>query len=452
MNIKSKHILQKCMIVFLWLIIWQMVSLFVRNEILVAGPLETAKALLKDGMEIRFWKTVGISLFKIMGGLLAGLFTGFVLAVLSYRHSFLEQFLEPAMVFAKSVPVAGFAVILLIWWGSGFLSVAISFLVTLPLMYVNILEGLKNCDTKLLEMAALFSFSPRAKAFYLYRQSLKPFLLSGLKTGVGISIKAGVAAEVIGTPKWSIGAALYEAKIYLETDRVFAWIIVVILLGLIAEKLFLGIVSLLFARKPKVIAKARRPVPVKGVCIRNVTKSFGEKSVLQNLSYTMKEGEITCLMAPSGAGKTTLLHILAGLCDADSGEILWDGPGTPGIGMVFQEDRLLEEETALKNVEMACPERTTAKEVLSELLPMEALNKKISALSGGMKRRVCIARALAAQADVLVLDEPFTGLDEENRKKAVRVILKHLNGRIMILSTHNGEDAELLGAKVWKIS
>ena len=452
MNIKSKHILQKCMIVFLWLIIWQMVSLFVRNEILVAGPLETAKALLKDGMEIRFWKTVGISLFKIMGGLLAGLFTGFVLAVLSYRHSFLEQFLGPAMVFAKSVPVAGFAVILLIWWGSGFLSVAISFLVTLPLMYVNILEGLKNCDTKLLEMAALFSFSPRAKAFYLYRQSLKPFLLSGLKTGVGMSIKAGVAAEVIGTPKWSIGAALYEAKIYLETDRVFAWIIVVILLGTIAEKLLLGIVSLLFACKPKVIAKARRQVPVKGVCIRNVTKSFGEKSVLQNLSYTMKEGEITCLMAPSGAGKTTLLHILAGLCDADSGEILWDGPGTPGIGMVFQEDRLLEEETALKNVEMACPERTTAKEVLSELLPMEALNKKISALSGGMKRRVCIARALVAQADVLVLDEPFTGLDEENRKKAVRVILKHLNGRIMILSTHNGEDVELLGAKVWKIS
>ena len=452
MNIKSKHILQKCMIVFLWLIIWQMVSLFVRNEILVAGPLETAKALLKDGMEIRFWKTVGISLFKIMGGLLAGLFTGFVLAVLSYRHSFLEQFLGPAMVFAKSVPVAGFAVILLIWWGSGFLSVAISFLVTLPLMYVNILEGLKNCDTKLLEMAALFSFSPRAKAFYLYRQSLKPFLLSGLKTGVGMSIKAGVAAEVIGTPKWSIGAALYEAKIYLETDRVFAWIIVVILLGTIAEKLLLGIVSLLFSHKPKVIAKARRQVPVKGVCIRNVTKSFGEKSVLQNLSYTMKEGEITCLMAPSGAGKTTLLHILAGLCDADSGEILWDGPGTPGIGMVFQEDRLLEEETALKNVEMACPERTTAKEVLSELLPMEALNKKISALSGGMKRRVCIARALVAQADVLVLDEPFTGLDEENRKKAVRVILKHLNGRIMILSTHNGEDVELLGAKVWKIS
>ena len=178
--------------------------------------------------------------------------------------------------------------------------------------------------------------------------------------------------------------------------------------------------------------------------LEKISKAYGKKQVLTEFSARWEPGSVHCLMAPSGSGKTTLLRLLAGLERPDGGEF----ESGDKIAMVFQEDRLCEEEPALCNVELVCKSRQAARACLEARLPGEDLEQKVSALSGGMRRRVCLARALAAESEVLLLDEPFTGLDGENRDNAARVIREWQRGRTMVVATHEAEDAERLSGEV----
>ena len=154
-------------------------------------------------------------------------------------------------------------------------------------------------------------------------------------------------------------------------------------------------------------------------------------------------------MGPSGAGKTTLLRILMGLERADSGRV--EGLSGLRISAVFQEDRLCEGFTALENVRLAAaPSLSDAdiRKALSAILPPQALDRPVSALSGGMKRRTAIGRALLAPFDLLLMDEPFTGLDEDTRRRTAAFIRERAAGRMILLSTHQEEDVRLFQARV----
>ena len=168
--------------------------------------------------------------------------------------------------------------------------------------------------------------------------------------------------------------------------------------------------------------------------IEHLNKSYHDRPVLQDLSLSIPIGQITAVMAPSGVGKTTLLRILMGLETADSGKI--EGLDGLRLSAVFQEDRLCEEYSAVKNLEMVMGDAKEAREVLARLLPEEALERPCHELSGGMKRRVSLVRAMEAGAQCVLLDEPFTGLDEENREKAYEYIRTHARGRIIMIATH----------------
>lgn len=461
---KFKKYIKKAAILLFWLLVWQLAALLSDNVLLLAGPVETLKALVREASSAAFYQTAALSLGRILVGFLAAFFLGCLLGAASYRLPFAEALLSPFLLFCKAVPVACFAVMLLIWWGAGWLSVAISFLVALPVVYVNFLEGLKQTDRKLLEMAAVFHMPLKNRLFYVYRPALAPFMESGLKTALGMGLKAGIAAEVIGMPMWSIGGEIYLSKIYLDTAGVFAWTAVVILLGFCLEKgvLFLWRGFCKWKPNPK---RNRRLAPAccAEIEIHNLQKTYGEKKVLENIEKTLKAGGIYCLMAPSGAGKTTLLHGLAGLAKPDGGSIcvhLREGEETAGrsgksrqgAGMVFQEDRLCEEETALRNVELVCGEGETARACLRDLLPEEALSEPVKNLSGGMRRRVCLARALAADGAILLLDEPFNGLDEENREKAAAATRRYRRNRLTVVATHQAKDAERLSGEIWELS
>ena len=150
---------------------------------------------------------------------------------------------------------------------------------------------------------------------------------------------------------------------------------------------------------------------------------------------------------PSGSGKTTLLRMLAGLERSDQGEILWgikeagvdnvvSGDSMIDCSMVFQEDRLCEDYSAVKNVEMVTGDRNKAIKALEQLLEPEALGKSCSQLSGGMKRRVALVRAMEAESSVVLLDEPFTGMDAVTRERAEKYIRQKKEGRILIIATH----------------
>ena len=163
-------------------------------------------------------------------------------------------------------------------------------------------------------------------------------------------------------------------------------------------------------------------------------------------------------MSPSGSGKTTLLRILMGLEQADHGLILADG--TPQdmsslpASAVFQEDRLCESFSPIENVAMCAGRSLKAPRIkweLARLLPEECLNRPVSTLSGGMKRRVAVARALLIPSHILLMDEPFTGMDDELKCNVISYIREKQDGRLLILSTHQEEDVELIGGELVRL-
>ena len=185
--------------------------------------------------------------------------------------------------------------------------------------------------------------------------------------------------------------------------------------------------------------------------IKNISKSYGDKAILSNVSAIIPKGEATVIYGASGIGKTTLLRILMGLEKQDSGEI---SGADSKISAVFQEDRLPLEFSAERCVGMVLPKSVSKSEIrghLSELGLAEHIKKSAGELSGGMKRRVAICRAVLADADTIYMDEPFTGLDRDTKIMVTEYIKKHCAGKTLVIVSHAPEDAELLNAKEIRI-
>lgn len=231
-------------IVFFWLIIWQAASKMVDNHIILVGPIQVIQALITQSALPDFWQSIGFSFGKISLGFMIAFILGILLGSTACRFSFVLELLSPVMALLKSIPVASFVVLALIWFGSGSLSIFISFLVVFPMIYMSTIAGIQSTDPDLLEMADVFHMSGIKKGFYLYRPALIPYLKSSLNTALGMSFKSGIAAEVIGVPGHSIGEKLYMAKIYLSTADLFAWTLVIIGISYLFEIFFLWLINL----------------------------------------------------------------------------------------------------------------------------------------------------------------------------------------------------------------
>ena len=232
-----KKIINKIIPIILWILIWQLVAIIIHNKILLAGPIDTLNALINLSGTADFWTSIGQTTSRILLGFLLGSVIGIAAAFAAYKQPFIEAFLQPFVLMLKSVPVASFVILLLIWFGSGNISVIICAMVVFPILYLNTLEGLKSADQKLLEMAHVFRMPTDRTMRYIYLPQLIPFFKSAFKLAIGMSFKSGIAAEVIGQPLHTIGNGLYLSKIYLETGELFAWTIVVVLISFICEKI-----------------------------------------------------------------------------------------------------------------------------------------------------------------------------------------------------------------------
>ena len=188
------------------------------------------------------------------------------------------------------------------------------------------------------------------------------------------------------------------------------------------------------------------------IIITDLCKTFDDNEVLKNVNITLKDNSIYCLMGTSGIGKTTFLRILMGLEHADSGSI--SGIDTQSISCMFQEDRLILNLSAIDNVRIVLRGKNNRDEVrnnLLSILPDDSLDMPVSSLSGGMKRRVALARALSYPGKLILLDEPFTGLDKDTKLNVINYILKMRNNRTLLITTHGTDDANLLGAEIIKL-
>lgn len=179
----------------------------------------------------------------------------------------------------------------------------------------------------------------------------------------------------------------------------------------------------------------------------NLTKSFDNKLVLDNINLTFTEGRISCLMGPSGQGKTTITNLMMGLLKPDSGEIKGcEGKKTVAV---FQEDRLIEHWDARKNIRLVCDKSVTDEQIKQELERVgitDYVNKSVASFSGGMRRRVALVRAILAGGDMIILDEPFKGLDEAIKLQVVDYLKNKTSGKTVIVITHDRADAGLLDA------
>lgn len=232
-------------VLLFWLLIWQAVSILIPNTILFVGPADVAAALLVQVKTIEFWQTLAFSLGRICIGFLTAMLLGIFLGTLSSRFVLLRELLAPLMLLFKSIPVASFVILALLWMGSKNLSVFISFMVVLPILYTSTLIGLGQADRKLLEMCHVFRVPTIRRIRSVYLPALMPHLSSSADSALGLAIKSGVAAEVIGVPDFSIGGQLYMAKIYLGTADLFAWTLVIILAAWLLERLLRLVLKLL---------------------------------------------------------------------------------------------------------------------------------------------------------------------------------------------------------------
>ena len=223
--------------VLVLLLLWQILSLQFANGIVVASPLDALRTLWALGRTGVFWRRILNSFTRIGAGFLCSAAAASLSAVLSFHFPACEFLIRPCASLMRSVPVAIVAILLLILFSASGLSAAVVFFLVFPVLYAAFLEGVRAADPKLLEMARVFRWGEGKKWRWIRLPAAWGPLKAAFEVSAGMAWKAGVSAEVIGTPRGSIGEAVYGARIYLATDELFAWCVAILILSWLMERL-----------------------------------------------------------------------------------------------------------------------------------------------------------------------------------------------------------------------
>lgn len=422
-----------------WLAVWVLVAALVAQPLILPGPGAVAVALLRLVWDVGTWAILAGSGARILGGLALAAVCGGVLAGVSVRSRTFSRLVAPALSFVKATPVACVVVLLLIWLGSARVSIAAVFLMALPGVYFSLAEGLAQANKPLEQMFRLHGVRGwRLFCAHTWREVL-PFVLSCARAVIGMSWKAGVAAELIGMAAGTVGERIYQAKLLIETADLLAWTVLVVAASWACERVLVWLlrVSGPVAWGAAVRSHGRAGGPAGGGVAAELALAVGDRApwapALDGLVFNVLAGGRICVMGASGVGKSTLLALAAGECAPCS--------------MVFQDVRLVEDASALDNVLVcadACVDASSAAALLRLLVPGVDVHARVAELSGGQRRRVEIARALLCPGDAVILDEPFTGLDAAARDACAEVVLDLLDGRMLLLATHDAVDARAL--------
>lgn len=422
-----------------WLAVWVLVAALVAQPLILPGPGAVALALLRLVCDGGTWAILAGSGARILGGLVFAAVCGGVLAGISSRSRAFARLVAPALSFVKATPVACVVVLLLIWLGSARVSIAAVFLMALPGVYFSLVEGLSQVDKPLEQMFRLHGVRGwRLFCAHTWREVL-PFVLSCARAVIGMSWKAGVAAELIGMAVGTVGERIYQAKLLIETADLLAWTVLVVAASWACERVLVWLlrVSGPVAWGAAVRAHGRAGGSAGGGAAAELALAVGDRApwapALAGLVLNVPASGRICVMGASGAGKSTLLALVAGECAPCS--------------MVFQDVCLVEDVSALDNVLVCADARvdaSSAAALLRLLVPGVDVHARVAELSGGQRRRVEIARALLCPGDAVILDEPFTGLDTAARDACAEVVLDLLDGRMLLLATHDSVDARAL--------
>lgn len=220
-----------------WVGVWALCALWVGKELFLPTPWAVLRSLARLVPTADFWKTVAYSLLRVLQGYLPGVLLGAVGGVLTAKIGFMDVLFSPLLTVVRATPVSSFIMLALVFLGRDAVPSFIVFLMVLPIVWANVTEGVKTVDSALKEVCRVYDISLSRRMKILYFPHCLPYFSAGALTALGLAWKAGIAAEVLCTPKSSIGKMVYDSKVYLETSDLFAWTAVVILLSLVLEKL-----------------------------------------------------------------------------------------------------------------------------------------------------------------------------------------------------------------------
>lgn len=456
-----------------WLAIWQAATWLTASKLLLPGPADAFAALGGLIRTKKFYMDIGWTAARCIIAMALSFAAGIPAAALSYKSDTARSILSLPVGFFKAVPVMAIIIYVILLAQSDWVAVIVCFFMCFPIVYTNILEGLDAMPSEYLEVGNVYGFSRLERAKYIYAPGLLPQMKAAIGLTAGLSWKAVVAAEVLSIPKYSLGYEMINAKYYLETANLFAYIFVIVVMSMAFEKVINSGLrhiewkgyegSKLKRRSSDRNAKTEKleapcPAAVNTVTVEHLAKTFETKSVLDDVSLTFEDGKVTAIMGPSGQGKTTLARIIAGLEKADSGKVFIgtlearDGSRTGRTAFLFQEDRLLPWLNIYDNIAIGGGDMERIKELAEQLEIGTELWKLPAELSGGQRHRAALARTFAADSPLMILDEPFRGLDDALKDRIIdRLWERVTTGKTVILITHSAEDAGTLADKILEL-
>lgn len=249
-TIKNKRKpLNKIAVCIFWIAVWQMIYFMIQRDIYVPSPFSVFIRLKELILLSVFWKSVAYSIYRVMVGLILSILFGISIGIVSSLNDYVYDLIHPLMTAIKSTPVLSFIIIALIWFSSSNVPIFICFLMCFPVVWTNVVTGIRNVDVKLLEMAKVYRVKKSMILRRIYLPSIIPYFSAACITCLGLGWKVSVAAEVLSHPRNAIGSHLYSAKVYLDSSELFAWTVVVILLSLLFESLFAQFIRRMTMRK-----------------------------------------------------------------------------------------------------------------------------------------------------------------------------------------------------------
>ncbi|MBP2031424.1 NitT/TauT family transport system permease protein [Clostridium algifaecis] len=231
-------LIRKSLILVFWLFIWEICSLILSNSILLPSPFEVLKSLIFYMGKAYFWKCVFESVVRVIIGISVSIILGIIVGIFAGLNNSIEDFLQPVVVTVKATPVMSIIIVALVWFTSSNVVIFTAVLICFPIVYTNVIEGIKSVDKNLIQMANIYKVKKKYILKDIYLPGIKSYIVSGILMCLGIGWKVSVASEVLSTPKYSIGFNLLNSKTMLETSELFAWTIVVIALSFIFEGIF----------------------------------------------------------------------------------------------------------------------------------------------------------------------------------------------------------------------
>lgn len=447
-----KRIVLTCLSILLIPVAWQLLSWQMAQPQLIPSFPDLIRALLRLVYSPGFLVSIGTTCLRACVGLLLSLAAASITAFLLNRSEAIRFLFMPWLSLLRSVPVISFILLALIFLNPEMIPLLIAFLTMYPLLTENLLKGLMNRRDSWKMLARQFHLNAWNCLFQINYPQLKPYLFSGLASAVGFGWRAIIMGEVLSQCVDGIGKRMKEAQVFIDVPELIAWTLVAIVLSWLTDKL----ISRLSDWQPSVryrhsaVELQAVSLQPNDICLTDVSYSYG----VHHMNIVLKAGKIYALSAPSGQGKTTLLQLLNGTLRPISGEISC----LPGqTAHLFQEPTLLPQLTAKENIMLggsAYYDRAILEQQSLRLLAAFQLEKQAemypAALSYGQQQRVALARALMFPAGLLLLDEPFNGLDVELRQLVARFLVEWQQEKqaTVVFSSHHADEIKAMNAEV----